>query len=378
MHRTQTKSLSIASERDKAALSKGQKAFNKLVKDIEKKRARLIAWETAVPPYQQKYSNELTPLVETSVDLQVQVVVGLDRASEQKGLTKTERQMIAELISEMAAELIQDRDDPALKAAYNKHSSSDYDQEEAEAMQGMKLALEEMLNIDLGDDVDLKSTEDILQRTQAQLQEKQAQFDADQQAADERRSKRKKSAKQLAQETRQQEEEQQISQSIREVYRKLASALHPDREADPEERERKTALMQRANQAYQKNNLLQLLELQLELEHIDQSVINNLSEERLKHYNKILKEQLAELEQELFFVEGRFRAQFDINPFANLSPETLLHHIERDIAGVKTAIRSLEQDLLAIADIKKLKAWLKNMRRQFEVGSLHDFDDCPF
>ena len=51
-----------------------------------------------------------------------------------------------------------------------------------------------------------------------------------------------------------------MSQSIREVYRKLAGALHPDRESDPQERERKTALMQRVNQAYAKNNLLQLLD----------------------------------------------------------------------------------------------------------------------
>ncbi len=73
---------------------------------------------------------------------------------------------------------------------------------------------------------------------------------------------------------------------------------------DPQERERKTALMQRANQAYQKNNLLQLLELQLELEHIDQSSINSLSEDRLKYD---LKKQLRELGQEILHVEIGFR-----------------------------------------------------------------------
>ena len=78
--------------------------------------------------------------------------------------------------------------------------------------------------------------------------------------------------------------------------------------------------MQRVNQAYDKNNLLQLLELQLELEHIDQSAIDNISEDRLKHYNKILKDQLAELEQEIVHVEGGFRAQFGISPFVEVSP----------------------------------------------------------
>ena len=80
---------------------------------------------------------------------------------------------------------------------------------------------------------------------------------------------------------------------MREVYRKLASALNPDRESDPIERERKTALMQRVNQDYARNNLLELMELQLELEHIDQDALKNISQDRLKHYNAIMKEQIA-------------------------------------------------------------------------------------
>ncbi|WP_409015107.1 hypothetical protein [Caballeronia sp. LZ001] len=66
--------------------------------------------------------------------------------------------------------------------------------------------------------------------------------------------------------------------------------------------------MQRANQAYGKNDLLKLLELQLELEHIDQRAINVISEDRLKHYNKILREQLGELDQEILHVEARLQA----------------------------------------------------------------------
>ncbi len=44
----------------------------------------------------------------------------------------------------------------------------------------------------------------------------------------------------------------QASLSVREIFRKLASALHPDREADAAERERKTVLMKRVSQACQK------------------------------------------------------------------------------------------------------------------------------
>jgi len=366
------KTVSIAPERDKPQLTKAQKAFNNLIKLIEKKRKRLASWDAVVPHYQQKYTSELLPLLETSVALQIKIVHCLDRVSDQKSLSKTEHRIIANLITEWAGELVAGCDDAALKAIYNKHSHSDYDHEEAAAVQGMKSALEEALNIELGDDLDLNSPEDLLKAAQAQLQEKQMHYDAEQEAREARQAKRKKSAKQLAQEARQQAEQDQVSQSIREVYRKLASALHPDRETDPQERERKTALMQRANQAYGKNNLLQLLELQLELEHIDQSVINNIGEDRLKRYNKILSEQLVELEQEIQHLEGGFRARFDISPFVDVSPANLMRHLASDIVGTQEAIRNLENDLLALDDIKSLKAWLKKMQRQSRRNDFYD------
>lgn len=374
MTRTHLKTVSITGQHA-SRLSKGQKAFNTLIKQIEIQRARLAAWEETIPPYQKKYAGELVPLVEASMDLQVELVYCLDRASAQKGLTRTERRMIADLISELAGELVAERDDAELKVIYNKHSRSDYDKEEAANMMGLKSMLENVLECDLGDDPDFNSPEDIMKRAQEQMHAMQMQYDAERQARDERQSRRKKSAKQLAREAQQQAEEQQISLSIREVYRKLASALHPDRETDPQECIRKNALMQRVNQAYDKKNLLQLLELQLELEHIDQHAINNMSEDRLKHYNKILKEQLGELDQEIFHVEEGFKAQFGISPFTGISPGTIMRDLARDIVGVEHAIRDLKKDLLALEDIKMLKAWLREMRRP---SRRDEFDDCPF
>jgi hypothetical protein len=49
------------------------------------------------------------------------------------------------------------------------------------------------------------------------------------------------------------------------------------------------------------------LELQLGLEHIDPYALNNMSDEQLKHYITILKEQLHEFDQEILHVEPAFR-----------------------------------------------------------------------
>jgi hypothetical protein len=283
--------------------------------------------------------------------------------------------MIHELISGMAGDLAAECNDEELKNIYNKHSGSDFDEEAAASLDGLKSMLEEVIGVDLGDDLDLKNPEEIFKRAQTHMHEQQTQFEADRQEYEERQAKRKKSAKQLAKESKQQAEEQQTSQSIRELYRKLASALHPDREPDPQERERKTGLMQRINQAYDKKNLLLLLELQLELEHIDQTTINNLSANRLKHYNKILKEQLTELEQEIFATENMFKIEFDISPFERLTSSNVMRNLNAEIVEIKQAIRGLKSDLLAFRDIKILKAWLKEMRKRPKMDYL---DDCPF
>jgi hypothetical protein len=364
-------SISITPDQGQPHLSKAQKAFNSLIKQLEKKRALLMAWEGAIPAFQQKYNGELAPLLDASADMQVKMVHGLDLLYSQKGLSKTERRTVADLIVDLAGALLAERDDDELKAVFNKYHHVDYDSQEAAELAQMKDLFEGMTGLDLGDDVDLRSPEDVMRHIHAQFEEEEAA----RQAQAEHKSKRKKSAKQIAKEEKQQAEAQQISQSIREVYRKLASALHPDRETDAQERERKTALMQRANQAYEKNNLLQLLELQLELEHIDQSHINNLGEERLTYYNKILKEQLGELDGEIIHVEEDFRMRFGIDPFMRLNPATLTRLLASDIVLTQQRIREMKKELADLQDIKKAKAWLKQMSRNSRMDY---FDDLPF
>jgi hypothetical protein len=350
-----------------SSLSKGQQTFNRQIQQIEKLRAQLTAWDAATVSYQKKYMQDLLPLHATATELQVKLLYGLDRAAAQKGLTRTERRALGELIVGLAGEVLAERDDPELKAIYNRHGQTDYDSEEAAEAQGMKDFLEGVFGFDLGDDAEIDSPDGMMRRAQAQFEERQAQ--------EERRASRRKSAKQLEKEERAEADARQINQSIREIYRKLASALHPDREPDPQERIRKTELMQRINQAYDKQNLLQLLELQLELEHIDRNAIGRLDEERLRHYNAILKKQIAELKEETIRVEAQFCAQFGIAPFVRVKPETVMRELTGDIVRMRQSIREMEQDLLALGDVKSIKAWLKKLRRR---PSRDDFDDLPF
>lgn len=355
MSASPVKTVSISTDPDQPSLSKEQKTFNARIKQIEKRRDRLAAWEAVIPVFQQRFSEEMQPLIEAENDLKTELLRRLDSAVGQKGITKSECNLLSDLILGLAAQILEERDDAEVKDIYNRHCEGDYDAEQAAVMSEMKQVLEQMLGVQLGDDGEVSSPEDVLKRAHAH-------YEAEAQARAQRQASRKKTPKQLAREARLAEEAAQVSQCIREVYRKLASALHPDREPDPEERARKTMLMQRANEAYGKNNLLQLLELQLELEHIDQTAIDTLSEDRLKRYNIILKEQLGELDEELMHVEQSFRAQFCLSPERSLSPNTVMAVLQRDIARATHLIRLLEYDVDAASGLKTLKAWLKAVR----------------
>lgn len=351
-----------------APLSKDQKAFNNLIKKIEVKRARLADWDTAIPLFKQKYVSDLLPLQKQEMDLQFRLAQALDSAHEQKGLTKGERRKLAVMIVDLAEQILAHREHGELKALYNKHAQSDYDAEDAARLDGMKSMLEDILGMDLGEDADMRSAEDVLKRVESQYSAEQEEWEAKQ-------ARRKKSAKQQAQEARLEAEEKQISQSIREVYRKLASSLHPDREPDPAEKQRKTELMQHANEAYEKGNLLQLLELQLQLEHIDQAHLAAIGPERLNHYLKILRGQLSELDMEIQHVEDEFAAEFGLAPFAKHDPKGLMPMLKADMAACEVNLAQLRQYLEEASDLKQLKAWLKTITLQREPA--HDFD-LPF
>ena len=347
-------------------LSKEQAAFNALVKKIEARRKRIADWNDAIALFKRKFASDVLPLQVRETELQVRLAHALDAAHAQKGLTKAEKRKLGWLIVDLAQDVLSQTENDELKALYNKHAQSDFDAEEAVYRDEMKSLFEDVLGMDLGDDVDMQSEQDVLERVQAEYRARQAQAQA---AA----ATRKKSAREQAREARQEAEEKRIGQSIRHVYRQLARSLHPDRETDPVAKQRKTELMQRANQAYDKGNLLQLLELQLE--HIDPAHLAQTSPSQLQHYSKILKGQLREIDLELMHVEAPFAAEFTLSPFAKLDPKGIMPLLMADISDREADIRQLQQQLQSAADLPRLKAWHKQVVRRPRPDP--DFD-LPF
>ena len=163
-----------------------------------------------------------------------------------------------------------------------------------------------------------------------------------------------------AREARHQAEEAKLKQSVRDIFRKLASALHPDRETDPAKHGRKTALMKRANVAYAANDLLGLLELQLEVDQIDQTGLDNLGDERIKQYNRILGDQVREIVMEIRALESAVSLDMGWELGRRCTPTSMLRGLRADIKEMRANVKYIEADLEVFGDIKQIKRWLKD------------------
>jgi hypothetical protein len=354
--------LQISSRVDGPSLTPEQKRFNTLIKQIEQARETLAAWNEAIPVYIKAHVEVILPLLKRIDKARREWVFGLDRVHDQLPWTKTERAQLREQVCDGAGQLLDqadDDDDAELKALFNKHNAVDYDTEQQRARLNLKNLMADVTGVDLGDDVDFDSDEDLFRQMHQKIGAAAAAEEAELGAA---AAALKRPRRKTAAQKRRDEEALLATQSLREVFRKLASALHPDRETDPAQRDAKTALMQKANQAYAANDLLALLELQLQIEQVDAGHIANASAQRVKHYNQILAEQLAELRTEAARVETGFRLDFGLQSGWGLSPKKLMATIKEDARELRAGLAEVQRELRLLDDPVAVKRWLKQAR----------------
>jgi hypothetical protein len=116
--------------------------------------------------------------------------------------------------------------------------------------------------------------------------------------------------------------------------------------------------MVQVNTAHDKKDLLALLRLQLEIEQINPAAIAALASDKLRHYNRVLKEQLKTLTHELELLGHRVRQEFNFD-FGMITPKTLQAALRFEASSLRQRAEETQRDLRRIQDHKNLKAWLK-------------------
>ncbi|TDN40454.1 J domain-containing protein [Hymenobacter sp. UV11] len=348
---------------DNSALSKAQKEFNRLTKRIAKREQEVHEFREAATRLRQRVQTEYRPLQDKHNNVRADLVRVLDHAHDTYKLTKGERAKIVSLLLDGCYDLPQ-KGHPEIQAILDKYEEPETAEEaaaaDAETAEMMKQLFSQQFGIEFDADADVSTPEKMQAYLHQKMAAEQAAYEQEAAQQAERRTQRKKTPKQQAAEEKKQAEEQNITQAVRTLYRDLVKALHPDLEPDETEKIRKTELMKQVTTAYEAGELLTLLRLQLELQRIDQSHLENLAEDQLRYYNKLLKEQARELD------EAMFREQEILSGFTGKSyyymptPAALDYDYRLQKQQLEHKIKQLAAEVLAFEhDPAAVKAFLK-------------------
>jgi hypothetical protein len=293
--------------REGTALSPAQVEFNKLMKRLENARAKQKRERNRMDDLMKTCVAELLPLLETIHRLNFEMVVlGLEYLKTLK-LTARRREALEELLCGKASELVNDSSGlseaeveqmrlvvEAMRAGQPEPS----EEEQTGAFNAMRDMMEDIVRqagIDM-DFSDLNMNDD-----PAEMERKlKAKMDAaiggsTGQTTSATRRGRKPTKAQIEKEKRQQEAEDAKRRDLKSLYKQLAKVLHPDLETDPERRQHKEEWMKRLTTAHEAGDLRELLCIEMEWLGEESSNLAAATDEKLKVYCAVLKEQIAEV-----------------------------------------------------------------------------------
>lgn len=355
---TKTQVVHIAtSSPERTPLSKAQKEFNRLTQKISELEVELGGFRTTATGIQQRIRAEYIPLLRDYNQQRANLVRVFDRAYDHPETTKAERRKLTELILDIGQDLIHQHGLEELKPILAKYDSSAANDTTAneQSLAEMKERLSLRYGITFDEHADVSTPEKLKAYVDEQLRKRQVDEQQQQQTAEER----PKSAKKQAREDKRQLEQRNITKAVRTMYMDLVKTFHPDREPDEDEKARKTAIMQRVTEAYEKSDLMALFRLQLEYNRIDQAHLERLAEDQLRYYNKILKQQADELGQELYGLQ-RDLAEMLGKPLAAVgSAFGLEFSLNADIRSLKRSVKEVKREVKELSNPLYLKGWLK-------------------
>lgn len=336
-------------------LSAAQQRLNRLLAKLERLRRQVADMEALLHTYRPRYHHTLAPLRAQQKALMRRMALWLDERLAGKGLLPAHRRSAIGVLCRLC-EALAAAGDEAMAALHDRHSAQSLRQKAQEHADLMRVMLEGVLGQSLdieAQDASLDPLEAVMRASREHLAQA-AQAEQDQHDAAQARKRKKPTAARRAGQAREDAEA-----VLRQVYRQLASALHPDRERDPAEHRRKTALMSQANAAYARQDLLTLLQIQLELNQSDPAALLEMPEEKIAAMTRFLRQQAAELEGELSGRRAQLQEEFGLDIYQMPSAATLQRQLALQEEFLRDELAHMEADLQAVQDDEGFKRWLR-------------------
>ena len=348
-------------------LSPAQQRFNRLLARIDKLKRQMEELQALADTQRPLYHRTLHPLRERRLALMRKMALWLDERLQRRGLSKAHKQTATDILCSLCEHLAADGDEE-MRALHDKHSQHSIEEKQQAAAASVRAMMEGVLGHPLDTDLPLDSLDDVLFAGMERLREA---AEADDALGQRKKPRRKPTATQRRAEQQQQDAET----ALRKLYRQLSSALHPDRELDPDARAHKHALMVEANTAYQRRDLVALLHIQLHIEQTDPQALSRMADEKIESMGLLLRQQTAELERELFSRKQQVLQEFGMTPYESISVASLRRHLSREAQALKQDVAAMERDMRTVRDDASFKRWLKQQKQLSEQDDDPDYLD---
>ena len=348
-----------------APLSAVQQRYNGLLARLEVLSAhvaRLQAWSAQ---HRHAHVQALYQSAQKTRALRQNLLLFLHEQLQGDALTAQQQRMARTQVRWLIAQLGEVADAQVQAVADLYRLDDEQDEERAQAAQRLREQIEAALGQPIHNPSQYQTPEAMWA---AGVREWQQQQQADEARKAAKRAARK-ALKKPAAHAQAQAEQMDARSAIRTVFRQLASALHPDREPDAQERERKTALMSEVNAAYEKNDLSTLLRLQMQTALSGTSAATPWADDRLAGMCLLLKEQVSALEDELAQLEAELTQALCVPVSAQHSEAAMTQALQRLQAEQRQVADSLAADVQRIQNGNELKRWLKEQSRAFKAAS---------
>ena len=368
---------------DQAPLTPAQQRFNALLARIEQLSGqieRLQAWSDR---HRYAHIQALRESVQLAQAHRKSLLLFVHERLQTADFTERQQRMARGLLRGLIDQLTASSDPQvqALAELYvSDEDTQEAAQEQAEAAQRLRERIEEALGQPIEKAGQYQTPEEMMQAGMRQWQR--------QQEADEQRKAAKRAAKKAHKQAQKKSaaaekgevppavlREADAKSAIRTVFRQLASALHPDREPDEQERLRKTRLMSEVNAAYEKNELSTLLRLQIQVTQVNPQNATRMADAQLIAMASLLKEQVAALEDDLDALQSRLSRELCVPVRADVDEAAMTQALQRIQADQRHNADSLAADLRRIQNDAELKRWLKEQWQlaKAQVQSSSDF-----
>lgn len=339
-------------------LSPAQQRFNKLLTRVDNLGRQMQNIEQLAASVRGPHLAQISAFERAIAQAQAQMLLFLHERLQRKGLSAAQQKSVRGLVQSLLLAAQPEMDEAQWTALHAQYFPPEVQEQQAQERQEAKQQVLDAVAEFLGRPLDLDGIDNV-DSPHELLEAVMRQVQADQEAEQERQAARRAGQPPKARQRKAEQHALDAKAALRAIYRQLASALHPDRETDPKERERKSALMSQANAANARGDLVTLLRLQLQAEQVDEAHIARMADEKLAALSLLLKEQVAVLEHEVAEAEMRLSGELGVMVSATMKEAALTAHLQRLQQEMAHTAEGMQQDLERVRDDAELKRWLR-------------------